>query len=394
MTLVFSTLLVGAAGFYAVLLIGFARGLRVVLEEQTAAPERASWPLVSVVIAARNEEAAIGACLRSVLANNYPPNRFEVLVVDDFSEDATARRVRHLQREHAPIAAGAPDDAAREYPPVRLLRMQDVADRSAGHKQAALAYGLREARGEIICTTDADCTVRPGWLRAMAGAFDARTAFVAGPVRYRPGTGLFTRMQALEFTGLVASGGGAIGAGRPNICNTTNVAYRRAPRDALLPDASALRAAASDELLLQHIAYDTNWRVRFCAAPETYVDTDPAPTLGAFLRQRVRWATMGTRYARASLVASVAALYGFYVLLLTALVAVWFAPALLPALGVALALKLIAEAALLRPACRHAGQASLLRYLVPAQLPQILYVVYAGLAGTLGHVEWKGRRVS
>ncbi len=408
----FSVVLVVAAGCYAGVVSHLAWGLRrVIARAPTArAPEKrrraGPLPFVSVVIAARNEAGAIGTCLRSVLANDYPPERFEIIVVDDFSEDATAEHVRRLQDEHVPgahvpgahVPAGdeaATDAPSGDVPALRLLQMQHVAERSAGHKQAALDYGLRRASGALVLTTDADCTVRPGWMRAMVGCFDEGTAFVAGPVRFRPGGRLFTRMQALEFLGLVAFGGGGIGVGRPSICNSANVAYRRAVREHVLrEDAPAVRTApAADELMLQHVAYETDWRARFCAAPEAVVTTDPAPTLRAFLAQRVRWASMGTRYPRASLVAGAVGLYAFYVLLAAGLAGLLLVPALWPAVLAALALKLSAQRALLKPACRQFGQPQLLRYLLPTQLLQIPYYLYVGLAGAVGPVEWKGRRV-
>ena len=411
MLVLFAALLLGTAAFYAALVGAMAVGFWRVRHAAPApsAPPAPFGPLpetpfVSVVIAARNEEADLPACLRSVLGSAYPANRFEVLVVDDFSTDGTADAVRLLQQtlrrpSHAAPAAGLldePSEAANAS--LRLFQMADVARNAAGHKKAALIHGIAQAQGDLIVTTDADCTAAPGWLPAMVEAFQPGTAFVSGPVRYRPGRTLFGRLQTLEFLALVTFGAGGIGLGRPNICNSANVAYRRDVYETLTAGAEANGTgdglgAADDELLLQRIALETDWQERFCPDPAAVVDTDPAPTLRAFLAQRRRWASMNTRYPDAALIAALASLYGFHVLLLVGLFAVWLAPALWLPVGAALALKVGAEAALLVPATRHFDRPGLLRYLLPGQPLHLLYVVYIGAAGLLGDVHWKGRRI-
>jgi len=56
--------------------------------------ESENQPSVSVIIAARNEENTIGACMDSLLRQTYPEKRMELIVVDDRSEDRTASIVR------------------------------------------------------------------------------------------------------------------------------------------------------------------------------------------------------------------------------------------------------------------------------------------------------------
>lgn len=152
--------------------------------------------------------------------------------------------------------------------------------------------------------------------------------------------------------------------------------------------------SGDDELLMQKIAYTTDWRVRFCADPEAGVLTEAPGSARAFFEQRRRWASKGAHYPHPALVAMIAAIYAFYVALLGGLLALPFAPGLaVPVLGV-LALKAIPEAALLGPACQHFGRGRLMALFLPAQLLQIPYFVAMGAAGALGGYEWKGRRVA
>lgn len=384
-------LALGAA--YALVMGGFAVGFRRVLRQRPAARPGA-LPLVSVIIPARDEAASITRCLESVFAGDYPEDRFEVIVVDDLSRDATPELVREMMRRVNLASVAAGHEGGAEAPErLRLLQMPENLERTRAHKKRAIEKGIGLARGEIILTTDADCVVPPGWVRAMAEAFDEGTALVSGPVLYPTG-GAWANVLALEFLGLVAVGAGAIGIGRPNICNGANVAYRKDVFEAL----EGFRGidhltSGDDELLMQKIAYTTAWGVRFCADRRAAVLTAAPASLRAFFEQRRRWASKGAHYQHAPVVAAVLAVYAFYVALLAGLLALPLAPALAGPLLGALALKVLPEAALLVPACRRAGRMRLMAYFLPAQILQLPYVVFIGAAGALGGYTWKGRRV-
>ncbi len=399
MTTALSIALALAAVYYGALIGFFAVGFRRVRREVgrvQAADEGLSGetaPFVSVVVAARDEAEGIEACLRSIFANDYPAGRFEVIVVDDFSADETAAIVQRLRQQRLRLLAGM-EEADTDEAPLRLVQMADFAEAATGHKRHALARGIDHARGTLILTTDADCTVGPRWIGTMTASFPSDTGFVAGPVCYRPGRSLFGRLQALEFLALIATGAGGIGMGRPNMCNSANVAYRREVYQGLgTLHRKHPASPAGDEVLAQHLAAETPWIVRFCADPAAMVATDPVLNLRAFWAQRRRWAGTGPRYPRPGLVAAILGVYLFYVLLLAGLIAVWMAPALWPAVAFAMALKIITEATLLYPACVHFGQRRLFRYFLPEQLLQIPYVVFVGIAAALGRPAWKGRTV-
>lgn len=103
-----------------------------------------AWPLVSVVIPMRNEAETIEALLDSVLAQDYPAECLEVLVVDGASSDDSARRVARR--------------AARD-PRVRLL------ENPRRIVPTALNIAIRAARGEIICRIDGHTRVAPDYVR-------------------------------------------------------------------------------------------------------------------------------------------------------------------------------------------------------------------------------------
>ena len=118
-------------------------------------------PRVSVIVPALNEERRIGRCLEALLAQTWPADALELIVVDNGSTDATRGRVREF--------------------PVRLL-----VERGAQSPYAARNAGLALADGEILAFTDADCIPAKDWVERGVAALEADAADLAGGlVRFR-----------------------------------------------------------------------------------------------------------------------------------------------------------------------------------------------------------------
>jgi len=111
-------------------------------------------PLVSVLIPARNEESNIGGCLVHVLNQSYP--NFEVIVLDDQSEDRTYAIVAEMKKKH---------------PNLKLFRGKDLPQGWNG-KNWACHQLAQKARGEIIIFVDADCTLAPWTIASALGMME------------------------------------------------------------------------------------------------------------------------------------------------------------------------------------------------------------------------------
>ena len=339
------------------------------------------WPPVSVIVPARNEADVIGDCLDSLRACQYPEDKLEIIVVDDFSTDGTAQAARARQ----PATAGAPTDD-----PVRLVEMAAHNAANGNHKAAALAHGMEAASGTVLLTTDADCTVASGWIQSMVRRCTPETPFVAGPVAYEHEDHFFPRLQALELMGLVAFGAGTLGVGLPTFCNSANIAYRH---DVISARNGAPNGAAQDEMLLQYLAYDTERAVTFNPDPEALVTTAPAPSFMDYLRQQARWAQMGLRYPFVRPRLLVLTLWAGHAALFVAGAAALALPAWRPPVLLAFLGKIAVDALMTVPVVRRFGQRGLLRSAVPTELFLLLSVPLIGLLSTFGDVEWKGREL-
>jgi len=339
-------------------------------------------PLFSVLVAARDEAAALPALLAALGAQTLPAAQFEVLVADDHSADDTAAVV----------------EAAARTAPYRL-RLVQLPEGATG-KKAALGAVEVQARAPWVVCTDADCRPGPGWLQAYADLIEPASQpaihFVSGPVRLEPGGAWFGGLLALEFAGLVGVGAGCIRRGQPTMCNGANLAYRRSSFHEVGGYAdNAAVASGDDEFLLHKLAVRYPAGIRFLADARAVVDTPAPATLGALLRQRVRWASKYPHY-RAAAPRQLALLVLGTNLSLTlglGLVLAW--PATLgPWVAASWALKLGADAWLLWPTLGLLQRCRWLGWLLPLQLLYAPYALAVGLAGQRrGGYRWKGRQV-
>ena len=111
--------------------------------------DSAKRPLLSVVVPARNSAETIGACIRS-LKEHIPPERVEILVVDNGSTDGT----RRIALEQG----------------IRLVEAPGVFVSEVRNR------GAWEATGELLGFVDSDCTIAPDWYQAAVDLLDSDPA--------------------------------------------------------------------------------------------------------------------------------------------------------------------------------------------------------------------------
>lgn len=137
-------------------------------------------PFVSVVVPMRNEERHIGGCLQSLAVQDYPRDRFEVLVVDGDSTDGSRRVAEAVARQ-----TGLP------------LRLLSNPRRST---PCGLNVGIAEARGDVVARVDAHAEVDPRFLSESVSALTESGAdVVGGPIR-SAGDGLLGGAIALAMS--------------------------------------------------------------------------------------------------------------------------------------------------------------------------------------------------
>jgi len=237
-------------------------------------------PFASVLIAARNEEKNLPACLQSLLRSEYPADKFEIIVVDDRSTDRTHELAENFANAHANV---------------RVISITQRLENMSG-KAGALCQGMAHARGEIILMTDADCQPPPSWISQMAGYFTSEVGLVGGFTLLAPSgqnNSLFAKIQTLDWIYLLAVGAGAAGLGKPLSIIGNNFAFRRAAYDAVGGYEKIGFSIIEDFALMRAINERTKWRVIFPIDARTTMISKPANGWREFYEQRQRWAAGG-----------------------------------------------------------------------------------------------------
>jgi len=142
-------------------------------------------PLVSILVPARNEARNIERCVRSLLAQDYP--NFELIVLDDLSEDQTGAIVEQIAAKAQPQAGSPQGSGGTEK--LRLLRGGPLLAGWLGKNNACRQLAAA-ARGEYLLFTDADTYHAPGSLTsAMAAAVQQRADLLS----------IFPRQEVVSF---------------------------------------------------------------------------------------------------------------------------------------------------------------------------------------------------
>ncbi|MFB5609699.1 MAG: glycosyltransferase, partial [Nitrosarchaeum sp.] len=142
-------------------------------EEQQDEPK--SYPTISIIIPAYNEEKVIARTIEALLETKYPKK--EIIFVDDGSKDRTL-------------------DIAMQYnDKIKVLNKEN------GGKASALNYALVYAKGEIVVIVDADTIIGRNSLKEIIKGFNVNehVAAVAGNIKVRNRVNMITKCQALEY---------------------------------------------------------------------------------------------------------------------------------------------------------------------------------------------------
>jgi chlorobactene glucosyltransferase len=134
--------------FQAIILLIVLSNIWIIRRVRHHSPPSA-FPMVSVLIPARNEERSIARCVRSILAQDYPS--FEVLVLDDQSSDSTRAILENM---------------AISQPALRILHGEPPSGNQVG-KNWACSQLVRQAQGELFFFTDADTLLQSNTLKTI-----------------------------------------------------------------------------------------------------------------------------------------------------------------------------------------------------------------------------------
>ncbi len=379
LTLVFLIAYIGLMSMY---LIGWYRQKDTVIKDHYT-PQT----FVSIVISARNELLHIERLLKSIFQNSYPLHLFEVIVVDDFSEDNTAALIENFKQNY----------------PLKLIRLSDRLsnnERLNSYKKKAIEIAINEAKGKLIITTDADCSVPTTWIDTFVNIYQSNKArFIIAPVVYsnlskQKMSFLLMPFQSLDFLTMQGITAALADKSWSSMCNGANLAFEKKAFYEVGGYKGIDHIASGDDMLLMHkIRSQYPDAVYYLKHTDAIVATQPPHTWSAFFNQRIRWASKSDKYQEKKMTLMLAIVYGFNLCLTMLSIGCCFNNFYLKILISTLLLKTFVEIIFLIPVTLFFKKSKWL-WLFPLLQPfHIIYIVLSGFLGKFGTYQWKGRAV-
>ncbi len=346
-------------------------------------PNFSSSVFISVLIPARNEAANIEKCLSSMLQQSYPSNLFEVMVIDDHSEDSTVEKVKKLESRQ-----------------IKLLQVSGFikSNERLSFKKKAIEIGISNAKGSLIVTTDADCIAPKDWLKTIASFYEIfKSKFIAAPVNFHHEKNLFERFQSLDFLGMMGVTGGGIHGKFMNMCNGANLAYEKKAFEEVNGFEGIDHLASGDDMLLmQKIAQRYPNEIGFVKSKDVVILTESQPDLNSFLNQRIRWSSKTSAYKEWQVTAILLLVFLFCCSIVLSLILVPFFGFTMALIFIfQLTIKMVMDYFFLGKMAHFFERKDLMRSFFPAQFLHIAYIVLIGfLSVFVRKYHWKGRKTS
>jgi poly-beta-1,6-N-acetyl-D-glucosamine synthase len=326
---------------------------------------------VSIVVAARNEERTISSLIDSLAQQSYPKDKFEIILVDDHSTDKTSEIISQLINKHP------------------VLKIIKIAATDIGKKKA-ITQGIEASQGEIILTTDADCTLPPNWIKAMLKSFKEKTHLVIGIVKIKSDRPFFSKLQALEFSSVLGSGIALMGWGQATMCNGASLAFRKSTFHKVQGyEGNFEIPSGDDEFLMRKIDKKYPKGITVVSQQDCVVETAPLNSLRDFVQQRLRWAgkwrANNSIFAKGLAVIVLVVQISWLILIVTTI--------LLNSenLLLLILLKILMEGSFLYLVSNYSKQHFSILAFIALQIIYPVYVIYIGIASQVGTYTWKGR---
>ena len=332
-------------------------------------------PKVSILIAARNEAAGIRETLDSVLAQDYR-GEWDVWVADDRSDDETPAILAEY---------------AAKNPRLHVLTIKEIPE-GVSPKKHALSLLIEACEGEILCLTDADCLVKPTWVTGIVAEFEPGIELVAGHsyIPTIPGkSSVLICMQAIETLIYRVAGTAGLAMRLPLTSTGNNLAYRKSFFKSVHGFDNVIKIqSGDDDLLMQKLAADRPWAMRYCIAESTFVTTSGKETLKELWEQRKRWASK-TIYYTPKIVFVLSMVFLFLVMQCVAAAFAPFSFNVLIATIIAFVAKCVGDLVLILRGLRIFRQEHLLKWCIPVEFIHAPFTVLAVLFGLFGRFKWK-----
>lgn len=330
----------------------------------------------SIVIPFRNEAKNLPKLLHSLQQLQYPTSHYELLFVNDGSEDPSEEIIHQV--------------LSKSQLPYRIL--QNTPNQTSP-KKAAITLAIRKSQYPWIVTTDADCYVPAMWLQVYNDfILDHHPTCIAAPVTYEGGSSFLHGYQQLDNWSLQAVTMGSYGHECPTMANGANFCYLKSAFQTVGGFEGNMNVASGDDVfLMEKFQKKYPSTTTYIKSKEVIVLTQPAETWQELIQQRIRWASKTSKTDN-----WVTQLLGLLVLFQNTLVVsipfiLLLRIDLWAIILTVLFLKLFVDYLLLWHSARFFGTFVHVLYFLKSSIVYAFISVYTAVRALFGPYTWKGR---
>lgn len=329
---------------------------------------------ISIVLSARNEEKNIGACIKQLMAQEYPKTSFEIILIDDASEDETYKLASNILSQSN-------------------IKHQIIRQNEHTGKKLNLTKAIQLATGDIIVTTDADVIYRSVyWLKSIHLYFAKyQPTMLIMPIDYITHHHVLSTFQIVENLAISGITAGYTGINMAFMCNGANLAFKKQAFINANGYQSHLNISSGEDVfLLEDFKNKKSINIMYGFDRHLIVKTLPEINFRNFLEQRIRWAYKA-KYNKNQL-----NLFGGFIiitanlLVLALIVAIIKQSAIIPYLSIFVATKLVFDFLLLFLASNFLNKVKYLVWLIPFECVYWIYALVIGVASLVYKPYWKG----
>src|SRR5690606_3664151 len=330
----------------------------------------------SVIIPFRNEAEKLPALLHSISALNYPKELYELIFVDDASDDDSNMNFIRFQEQSK-------------------IDLKVIANnrKTNSPKKDAITSAIAIAKHDWIVTTDADCVLPKFWL----DCFDAyiqkhQPELIVAPVTYSESKNFIERFQLLDVLSLQAATVGGFGIKQPFLCNGANLAYKKSVFQSLQGfEGNAHIASGDDIFLLEKVIKKDKKNAHYLKSNHAIVTTQPQPDFESLIAQRVRWASKTSAYQNLF-----GKLTGILILLMNAMIMCLVVMAIINLISYKIVLyilliKFYIDLLLIYKSAQFFEQKSVLKTYIPSFFIYPIFTVYVAFLSVFSEYKWKSR---
>lgn len=237
----------------------------------------------SIIIPFRNEEHNLPTLLKSIAALDYPKDRYELILVDDDSQDESAVVCREFLKVHPDIQAQLLTGASR-----------------ASSIMTAIESGIQAANYEYILRIDAHYILPEGHLSAFnAQLLHDKVDMMIGPLAYpilemREKRGFLSDFQSLDLLSLQAATQGSFGVGKPFLCSDVSLCYSKIGYETVKGFSENHKGVGEDNNYLLEKFLKADLRLAYVKNPAAVVRSPRQDNWKEVLSQRADWVTKTT----------------------------------------------------------------------------------------------------